>query len=116
MSIRFQADADFNEKIIAAVLRREPAIDFRTAVEAGLPGLEDPVVLAVTAESNRVLVSHDLKTMPRHFGQFVLGASSPGVILIPQRMPIAEAVENLILIWAATEPGEWIDRVYIVPS
>ncbi len=116
MSIRFQADADFNEKIIAAVLRREPAIDFRTAVEAGLPGLEDPVVLAVTAESNRVLVSHDLKTMPRHFGQLVLGASSPGVILIPQRMPIAEAVENLILIWAATEPGEWIDRVYIVPS
>ena len=63
-----------------------------------------------------MLVSHDLRTMPRHFGELVLGGSSPGVILIPQRMPIAEAVENLVLIWAATEAEEWANRVYIVPS
>jgi hypothetical protein len=36
MKIKFQADADFNQTIIQALQRREPAIDFRTADEAQL--------------------------------------------------------------------------------
>jgi len=41
MPVRFQADADLNQIIVSAVLRREPAIDFRTATAARLAGLED---------------------------------------------------------------------------
>jgi hypothetical protein len=32
MKVRFQADADLNEILIKAALRREPAIDFQTAI------------------------------------------------------------------------------------
>jgi len=39
MPIRFQADADLNQIIVSAVVRRVPAIDFRTATTAGLAGL-----------------------------------------------------------------------------
>lgn len=35
MRVRFQADADLNRHIIAAVKRREPLVDFQTAPEAG---------------------------------------------------------------------------------
>jgi hypothetical protein len=42
--------------------------------------------LAAAAEAGRVLVSHDLKTMPRQFGEFVQLSQSPGVLLIPQRL------------------------------
>ncbi len=42
MTLRFQADADFNEIILRATLRREPALDFQTAEDAGLRGLSDP--------------------------------------------------------------------------
>jgi hypothetical protein len=38
MPIRFQADADFNQIIVSAVVRRYPEIDFRTATAAGLAG------------------------------------------------------------------------------
>lgn|GEM_PF-3645156 len=38
MRVRFQADADLNRHIIAAVKRREPLVDFQTAPEAGLMG------------------------------------------------------------------------------
>ena len=41
MPIRFQADADLNQIIVSAVVRRAPAIDFRTATTAGLGGLKD---------------------------------------------------------------------------
>lgn len=47
MPIRFQADADLNQIIVSAVVRRVPAIDFRTATSAGLAGLKDQEVLAV---------------------------------------------------------------------
>jgi hypothetical protein len=49
MPIRFQADADLNQVIVAAVVRRVPAIDFRTATSAGLAGLKDLEVLGVAA-------------------------------------------------------------------
>lgn len=31
MRVRFQADADLNQTIVLALLRREPVIDFQTA-------------------------------------------------------------------------------------
>jgi Ser/Thr protein kinase RdoA (MazF antagonist) len=67
MSLRFQADADLNQLILHAVIRREPALDFQTAAAAGLAGLRDPAVLTRAARDGRVLVTHDQKTMPRHF-------------------------------------------------
>lgn len=115
MSVRFQADADFSQKILAGVLRREPAVDFRTAADAGLSGRNDREVLTIAASAGRVLVTHDVKTMPRHFADFIASATSPGVVVIPQSMPIGVAVENLLLIWSATEPEEWVNRLYIVP-
>jgi hypothetical protein len=47
MPIRFKADADLNQVIVSAVVRRVPAIDFRTATSARLAGLKDQDVLAV---------------------------------------------------------------------
>jgi len=41
MAIRFQADADLNQVIVSAVVRRVPGIDFKTATSAGLMGLKD---------------------------------------------------------------------------
>ena len=71
MPIRFLADADLNQVIVSAVVRRVPAIDFRTASSAGLAGLDDRQVLAFAAADRRVLVTHDQATMPRHFREFV---------------------------------------------
>jgi predicted nuclease of predicted toxin-antitoxin system len=98
MILRFQADADLNQIILYAVVRRAPALDFQTAAAAGLVGVRDPEVLALAARDGRVLVTHDQKTMPRHVAAFVATTTSPGVLIIPQRLPIATAVEDLLLI------------------
>ena len=67
MKLRFQADADLNQIIVRATLRREPSIDFQTAHAANLSGLPDDQVLAISAREKRVLITHDRKTMPGHF-------------------------------------------------
>lgn len=85
MKIRFQADADLSEDIVTGIVRREPRIDFRTASEAGLRGLSDAQVLALAARDGRILVSHDRKTMPGHFAEFLRTNTSPGVLVISQK-------------------------------
>jgi hypothetical protein len=115
MRVRFQADADLNQVIVFAVLRRVAAVDFRTATSASLAGLKDQDVLGVAARDGRVLVTHDQATMPRHFAEFVQSQHSPGVIVIPQHLPLQEAADDLILIWTATDANEWIDRIAFLP-
>ncbi len=115
MKIRFQADADLNQIILSAVLRREPAIDFQTAIAGEIGGIDDPDVLARAAKEGRVLVTHDRKTMPWHFADFIAQETSPGLLIIPQSLPVAVAVEDLLLIWSATDAEEWRDRILILP-
>ena len=115
MKVRFQADADLDARIIRGLRRRQPEIDFETAEEAGLEGLADPDVLRVAADSGRILVTHDRRTMPRHFIQFIAGRTSAGVIVIPKDTPIGIAVEELLLIWAASQAEEWHNRLMWIP-
>ena len=115
MKIRFQADADLRFPIVKGVKRREPAIDFRTANEAGLEGLADPLVLKLAADDGRLLVSHDVSTMPENFASFLETEASPGVVLIPQDLPYHEAIERLIRLWATTEAETWRNVLFFLP-
>ncbi len=115
MKVQYQADADLNQTIVLATVRLEPGIDFRTAEQAGLEGVEDPEVLATAAASGRILVTHDRKTMPRHFASFITENQCPGVIIVSQKLPVSLAAEELALIWALSEPAEWRNRICAIP-
>jgi hypothetical protein len=115
MTLRFQADADLNQIIVHAAIRREPTLDFQTAAASGLMELGDPAVLALAAREGRVLVTHDRKTMPRHFAAFIAAETSPGVLIIPQQLPVATAVEDLLLIWSIMDAEEWRNTIRFLP-
>lgn len=113
--VRFQADADLNQIIVAAVMRRNAGIDFRSAANPSLKGLSDLEVLAVAAAETRILVTHDSKTMPRHFAEFVRSRESCGVIVVPQHLPVPMVVDELLLIASATSPEDWTNRICYLP-
>ena len=115
MKLRFQADADLNQIILLATIRRQPEVDFKSATAAGLGGLSDLQVLERAAEAQRVLVTHDRKTMPRYFAEFIASRSSSGLLIVPQHLPVLNVVDDLILIWSATEQEEWINRIAVLP-
>jgi hypothetical protein len=116
VKVRFLADADLNRAIVNGVLRREPSLDFLTAQAAGLRDMNDPEVLALAAERQRVLVSHDIGTMPAHFRAFrSTGKQSSGVFLIPQSLDVGTAIDELLLIWLASEASEWENRLEWLP-
>ncbi len=115
MKPKFQADADLNEDILTGVLRRAPEIDFQTATEAGLKGLKDENVLEIASRENRILVTHDRRTMPKHFAEFVQNKECAGVLIISKKLEISIAIEELILIWAASEAEEYLNSIKQLP-
>ena len=115
MKVRFQADADLNQILLKATLRREPSIDFQTANFAGLVSRSDTEVLRIAARDGRVLVTHDRTTMPKHFAEVVMTSTSAGVIVVPQKMAVNAVVDDLVLIWAASESEEWVNRIQSLP-
>jgi hypothetical protein len=115
MRVKFQADADLDGRILRGLRRVAPEIDMRSAADAALAGLKDPEVLRIAADSGRILVSQDRRTMPAHFARFSAGAQSPGLILLREATPISTAIEELLLVWSASEAEEWKSRLVWIP-
>ena len=65
MRPRFQADADFNYKIVVGLRRREASVDFLSAHEGGVGGVPDPDVLRIAAE---IWLATDAEEWVEHLG------------------------------------------------
>jgi Domain of unknown function (DUF5615) len=115
MKVRYQADADLNQKIVAATMRLEPSVDFRTADAATLQGVDDLGVLEIAARDGRILVSHDKSTMPDNFARFTQTHECPGVLIVPRGLKLADVAEELLMIWEASEAGEWVNIITYIP-
>ncbi len=75
----------------------------------------DPQVLDLAASLGRVLVTHDVSTMPGWFQQSVGERPCAGLILVPDKLPIRDVIEDLLLIWHLTEAQEWINHMQRLP-
>lgn len=115
MKIKYLADENLRQAIVLGVKRREPSIDFLQSAEAGLKGKSDLEVLEIAAREDRIRVSHDLRTLPNHFKEFIARRSSPGVFLVPQNITSIGAIEELIIMWAASDALEWKNRINFLP-
>jgi len=116
VTVRFLADEDLDSDIINGLLSRDPAIDVLDIRNAGLRGAKDPVLPGLAAEQDRILITHDRRTMTRHFYErMAAGQSSPGVFIIPQSGAIGDIIESLLLVWTASRPEEWRNQIVYLP-
>lgn len=105
-------DENFNQRILRGLKRRIPNLDYLVAQESGLSGALDPDVLAWAAERNRVLVTHDLKTIPRFASERVAASlSMSGVIAVDDDLPIGQVIEELTIIVTCSETVDWENQV-----
>ena len=115
MNIAFQADNDIDQTIVRILWQVEPAIDFRTAAEVDLHGLDDSTVLSLAALEKRILVSSDQSTMPLHFAEFIQTDTSYGLLIAPQSLSLNVVVDEILMIWTASTVEEWINRIAYLP-
>ena len=109
-------DENFNHRILRGLNRRIPHLDYVVAQAAGLKGVQDPPLLAWAAGQGRILVTHDLKSIPKHaYDRVRVGHSMAGVIAVPDNLPIGLAIEDLALLVQCAQPAELDNRIFYLP-
>ncbi len=113
---RFLADHDLNEHIVVGVMRRAPQLLFLRVRDLGLADQPDPVVVNYAAEQGLILVSHDVNTMPAAaYAHMEQGYPMSGLFLVPQTAPIGPIIEDLLMVWSASDGAEWERQVIFLP-
>lgn len=113
---RFLADHDLNEIIVAGVLRREPAVEFLRVRDLGMEKARDHQILEYAQRELLLVVSHDVNTMPAAaYLRSAKGESFPGLLMVRQSLAVGKVIDDLLLIWSATELEEWKGQVVFLP-
>jgi predicted nuclease of predicted toxin-antitoxin system len=113
---RFLADHDLNEHIVHGVLRREPAIKFIRFRDVGLHEHADAAVLEYAAAHQLIVVSHDVNMMPANaYTRIQAGTPVAGLLMVKQSDPVGLLIDDLMLIWSASEAEEWQSVVGFLP-
>jgi hypothetical protein len=114
--LRLLSDEDVPGDIVRALRRRHPGLDVVRVQEVGLAGVPDPDVLEWAAQEGRQVFTRDRSTMTAHAYDRVAGKlAMPGLFVIPERMPIGQAVTELETIALASDPDDWRDLVIFLP-
>jgi hypothetical protein len=114
--MRFAADENFNFPIVRGLRRQRPWLDIVRVQDAGLAGADDPTVLAWAAQEGRILLTHDIATISQPAYERVLaGLPMPGVFKINVALPVAQVIEDVLLLIEASEAGDWDGKVLYLP-
>lgn len=115
---RLLTDENFDHDIVRGIhLQLVDDIDLMASREVGLAGAEDPDLLAWAASDGRILLTHDIKTIPKHAYQRIVNTEPmPGVFVVPQTLAIAKAIEELRLILCCSQQSEWENIVQFIPA
>lgn len=114
--LRLLIDQDFNHHVLRGLTARIPALDAVTARQAGLSNAPDPDLLAWAASEDRLLVTHDKKTMPDHAAdRLARGECIAGVLIVPRRLRITEVIDDLEIIVECSEADDWEGVIKYLP-
>jgi len=116
--LRFLLDENMPHAVRDHLLLREPAIQVIAVGDVDAPalGTPDPDILVWLGVNGAVLVSRNRRTMPVHLrDHLAAGNHVPGILLIRRRYTWGQVIDDLYLIWDASTPDEYRDRIEYLP-
>jgi hypothetical protein len=114
--LKLVSDENFDGAILRGLYRRRPDLDVVRVQDVGLNATPDPDILQWAAVEGRILLTHDRETVPSFAYQRVrAGQAMPGVFLVSDLMPIAQAIDEILLAVDCLPPEECNDLVRFFP-
>jgi hypothetical protein len=114
--IRFLADEDFDGRIVRGLYRVKSDLQLIRAQDVGLSGASDEKLLEWAADNDRIVLSHDKRTLPRHaHDRLRCALHVPGIFIVINLASIRQCIDDIVLIAECSEPDEWKDRVLYLP-
>jgi predicted nuclease of predicted toxin-antitoxin system len=115
--IRLLADENVDYDLVRGVLRRRPEFDFIRVQSVGLTQTVDPDILAWAARERRIIVTHDVKTMPG-FARERMSRGEPmaGLFIVHQEgAALSKVIDDLLLLDDCSETAEWANQILYLP-
>jgi len=112
MNLRFLLDEHVNRAIQRQLRRLDTQIEVLAVGDAEAPpsGTSDPDILCWIEENGYILVTENRSTMPIHLlSHFTVGRHILGVFYIRPGVSIGRIIEELYLIWFASQAEEYQD-------
>ena len=114
--MRFAADENFNGHILKGIQTRLPDVDIVRAQDTAMYQAPDPELLEWLAQEERILLTHDVKTIPPYVYERVrAGLSVPGVIVVRESVSMGQILDELEVIMSAGVPEDFENIIRYVP-
>jgi predicted nuclease of predicted toxin-antitoxin system len=114
--IRLLTDENVDNNILRGLNRRLPQLDFVSVRDVGLAGSPDLVILKWAAKEQRIILTHDVKTLVRDANQLIAqGEPMAGVIFVPDQLEIGRAINNLEMVIECSTESEMRDSIKYLP-
>ena len=117
-AVRYLLDENVNELYHDQLLERELGLVTWMIGTPGAPpkGTVDPAILLWCEQNSFILVTNNRKSMPPHLrNHLAQGHHVPGIFVINADMSIGETIEELLLIWGASDETEYRYRISFLP-
>ena len=117
-TIRYLLDENVDPLFRTELLRYEPEMVVWRIGDPTTPsrGTSDPDILIWCEENAFILVTNNRKSMPQHLQVHLSeGRHSSGILELNPSMSIGETIEELVLIWSASDIDEYRDKLLYLP-
>jgi Domain of unknown function (DUF5615) len=109
-------DENFNQRILRGLKLEIPNLDYKIVQDVGLKGKSDPEVLHWASENGRILVTHDLKTIPKFGYQRITKKQYfSGVIAVSSDFPIGQAIDELAIVVKCSKSNDFENQILYLP-
>jgi predicted nuclease of predicted toxin-antitoxin system len=109
-------DQNFNGHIVAGLTRRDPSLDLLHVRDVELEAAPDAAILEWAAMQDRVLLTHDRRTVPAlAHARVTAGQRMPGVFLVRDDMSTGQAIDEILLAIHCLSPDDCRDVVRYFP-
>ena len=114
--MKFLADENFDNRIVRGLLRRQPDLDIIRVQDLEIAGADDPTVLNWAAQADRILLTHDERTIPQYtYERLAAGQTVAGVIVASDNLTISTVIEDILLIVECSSTDEWTNQLQRLP-
>jgi hypothetical protein len=115
--MRFAADENFNGRILRGLQAKLSDFDVVRVQDTDLLGASDPELLEWLAQEQRILLTHDVKTMPGFVAERVRqGLAMPGVIEVRRNLALGKAIDELEVLIGAGRAEDFDNLIWYVPT
>ncbi len=114
--MKFAIDENLDNRILRGLRRLHSNLDAVRIQDTEIYEADDLTVLEWCFTEQRILVSHDLRTIPKYaFERIRDGKTIAGIILVPTSLAIAKSIEDLHVFIEYASEEDWTNRLEYLP-